>query len=104
MYKILLAIIVIVLLSIYIFCFATTEADKHKDESFYTGNIKCDYSNPVDTVPANEMIMFMNNNNMSKYNDGIIYNSMYYTDNTFENTAKGGIEYTPMLPDNSCSS
>jgi hypothetical protein len=44
--------------------------------------------------------IFMDNNvnNNSKYNDGIVYNSMYYTDNTFENTAKGGIRYTQMMP------
>jgi hypothetical protein len=44
------------------------------------------------------------NNEGNKYNDGIVYNSMYYTDNTFENTVQGGIRYTQMMPKNGGSS
>lgn len=52
-------------------------------------------SSYIDKIPPSNSIMFTSSESNSKYNDGIIYNSMYYTDNSFENTPKG-VKYTKM--------
>lgn len=70
-----------------------------KRENMNFGDCSLNRCNQTMIPDINNSILFYETNDKSKYNDGIMYNSMYYTDNTFENTVCDGksiLEYTKM--------